>query len=424
MLTGRDIIFISSIEWDFLWQLHQEIAVRFARAGNRVLYIENTGVRAPGLKDSSRVLRRLKRWTRSSLSQGVREVSPDVFVVSPLAMPPFGSATARAINRRMLIPAIKRIVRRLGFREPILWTYLPTETAVDLVEAISTPGSLVTYYCGADFGLLAPDAARCRRSENELLRLADLVLTTCPELVARCTLHNDNVQLVPAMVNLDAFPAATSGAAASNGNGIGVSKSQTEMFSRLPRPVIGYVGGLHRFVDYDLLFEMVRRRPEWSWVFVGAITADIGRLDSFGNVQMLGQQPHDRLAEFINRFDVCAVPYVNTLSTATVVPMKVNEYLAMGKPVVSTDLPTVCDFNHRHQILTTSPNEPESFLRAIEEALSLPTDAATRQRRREVAALGDCAVVLERISGWIEHKMTAKTGTTDPIAGQSLHPTA
>lgn len=424
MLTGRDIIFISSIEWDFLWQLHQEIAVRFARAGNRVLYIENTGIRAPGLKDSSRVMRRLKRWTRSSFSQGVREVSPGVFVVSPLAMPPFGSATARAINRRMLIPAIQRIVRRLGFRDPIVWTYLPTETAVDLAGAVSTPRGLVTYYCGADFGLLAPDAARCHRSENELLRLADLVLTTCPELVARCTLHNDNVQLVPAMVNLDAFPAATSAAGASIGDGLGVSKSQLETFRRLPRPVIGYVGGLHRFVDYDLLSEMARRRPAWSWVFVGAITADVGSLGSFGNVRMLGQQPHSRLAEFINRFDVCAVPYVNTPSTATVVPMKVNEYLAMGKPVVSTDLPTVCDFNDRHQVLTTASNEPEGFLRAIEEVLSLPTDAATLQRRREVAALGDCAVVLERISGWIEQKMMAKTGTTHPIEGPPLRQTA
>ena len=75
MLTGRDIIYISSIEWNFLWQQNQEIAIRLARAGNRVLYIENTGVRAPGLGDAGRVFARLKSWIGKLGSRGVREVA-------------------------------------------------------------------------------------------------------------------------------------------------------------------------------------------------------------------------------------------------------------------------------------------------------------------------------------------------------------
>ena len=72
MLSGRDIILISTIEWDFNWQGHQEIASRLARAGNRVLYIENMGVRAPGLHDVRRVAQRFRHWTGSLLSDGVR----------------------------------------------------------------------------------------------------------------------------------------------------------------------------------------------------------------------------------------------------------------------------------------------------------------------------------------------------------------
>jgi hypothetical protein len=71
MITGRDILYISSIEWDFLWQAHQEIVRRLAAAGNRVLYIENTGVRSPGLKDTKRVASRLSRWLQSLRSGGV-----------------------------------------------------------------------------------------------------------------------------------------------------------------------------------------------------------------------------------------------------------------------------------------------------------------------------------------------------------------
>ena len=72
MITGRDIVYISSIEWTFLWQVHQEVALRLARAGNRVLYIENMGVRSPGLKDASRILSRLKHWAGSFTTRGVR----------------------------------------------------------------------------------------------------------------------------------------------------------------------------------------------------------------------------------------------------------------------------------------------------------------------------------------------------------------
>src|SRR5947209_17220507 len=80
MLSGRDIILISSIDWDFNWQGHQEIASRLARAGNRVLYVENMGVRSPGLHDVGRVARRFSHWAGSAFDGGVRQVSPNLYV--------------------------------------------------------------------------------------------------------------------------------------------------------------------------------------------------------------------------------------------------------------------------------------------------------------------------------------------------------
>jgi glycosyltransferase involved in cell wall biosynthesis len=127
------------------------------------------------------------------------------------------------------------------------------------------------------------------------------------------------------------------------------------------------------------------------------------------NVYLLGQRPHSELAQYIRNFDVCTVPYVNAEVTSTVVPLKINEYLAMGKPVVSTELPTVCDFNSRHHVLATAPNETEAFLSAIEEALSLPVDAATISGRRAVAALGDSQTVVAGISELIEDRLKEKT---------------
>jgi len=197
---------------------------------------------------------------------------------------------------------------------------------------------------------------------------------------------------MPAVINLDEFQLSNEG----HGS------------EKWPRPVIGYIGGLHRFVDYPLLASLVKARPQWSFVFVGAQTADVGELEAMPNVYLLGQRPHSELAQHIRNFDVCTVPYLNAEETSTVVPLKINEYLAMGKPVVSTELPTVCDFNSRHHVLATAPNEAEAFLSAIEEALSLPVDAATISRRREVAALGDSQTVVAAISEVIEDRLKEK----------------
>jgi glycosyltransferase involved in cell wall biosynthesis len=407
MISGRDIIFISSIEWDFLWQVHQEIAFQFAAAGNRVLYIENTGVRAPALPDAGRIANRFKRWARSLFSRGVREVSPNIFVVSPLVAPPFGSAS-RLINRHVFLPAVARTARKMNIKDPFLWTYLPTDTAIDLIRLLATPASVVAYYCGADFSRLTTHAQSLRRTEDHLLHLSDFVFATCSELFDRCKMNTPDVHMVSAVINLDQFQLEDSPRRAGT-----LRQGAANVPSNWPRPIIGYVGGLHRFVDYTLLTKVASARPHWSFVFVGAKSANVDGLEDLPNVHLVGQRPHSELAEYIREFDVCLVPYLNTEWTTTVVPMKINEYLAMGKPIVSTDLPTVREFNDRHQVLMTAPNDTEQFLKAIDEALRLPCDSATVHRRREVAKLGDSKALVMAISQLIEDRMKEKSSTRE-----------
>src|SRR5260370_1928523 len=143
MLKGKNIIFISSIDWDFVWQHPQEISVRLAEAGNRVLFVENTGVRAPRLRDAVRVVHRLKLWARSLGSLGVRQVRPNLYVCSPLVLPPFGPSWQRQINRRLLLPLVGRTAVTLGMSDPVLWTHLPTDTAIELIRLLRTPQTIV-----------------------------------------------------------------------------------------------------------------------------------------------------------------------------------------------------------------------------------------------------------------------------------------
>lgn len=394
MISGRDIVYVSSIEWNFLWQGHQEIARRLAGAGNRVFYIENTGVRSPGVRDARRVAHRLSRWAGALRSGGVREVAPNVYVCSPLVLPPFGSALRRVLNRQVLLRLVRRTARGLGIRDPLIWTYLPTDTTLDLVRTLKHRG--LVYYCVADFTQLTPQPERLRAAERELLKRCDVVFAFCSELATTCAEDNANVHVFPAGVNLDAFPLEA------------VTRDATDAINELAdlaRPIIGYVGGMHRHVDFELLKTAARARPEWSWVCVGALQADTQGLSELPNVHLLGQKPHEELVNYIRRFDVCIVPYVNTVYTRTVVPTKINEYLATGKPVVSTDIPTVCEFNEEHRVLITSPADGESFVLAIERALKTPDDAATVHHRRRVAEQGDWGKRLEEMSRLIEESV-------------------
>jgi glycosyltransferase involved in cell wall biosynthesis len=399
MITGRDIIYISSIEWDFLWQAHQEIAKRLATAGNRVLYIENTGVRAPGLRDARRVAGRLDRWIRALRSGGAREVAKNIFVYSPLILPPFGSRWQRLLNLRLLLGQLKKITRVMRMKDPLLWTYLPTDTAVDIIRDHRTDRSVIVYYNCADFSFLTPKARRLAQSEQELLRLSDLVFATCSEQAHRFS-RDTHAHVFPPGVDMSAFPEEAS----QPNNPAGPLN-----ISALPRPVIGYVGGLHRFVDYDLVAAMARARPSWSWVFLGAHQVSLDKLEGLTNVHLPGQQAHETLAAHLRSFDVCIVPYLNGPEMASLVPTKINEYLAAGKAIVSTDLPTVCEFNAEHRVLRTSTPASQDFLLAIEAQLSVAHDPLEKKRRREVASQADWQIRIEQMSRLIEREIASRS---------------
>jgi glycosyltransferase involved in cell wall biosynthesis len=415
MTYSRDTVLISSIEWDFLWQSHQDIASRLARSGNRVLYIENTGVRSPGLRDAGRVWSRLKHWARSLRSGGVREVAPNLYVCAPLVLPPFGPGWRRLANRRLLLPLIRRTMRRLGInRDAVLWTYLPSDTAVDLVRGLRTPESVVVYYCIADFSCLTPHVGQLRRSEQEMVTESDLVFANCAPLATHCAQWSPNVHIFPVGINADAFPFEESIAGDAQGSGgdeqphVPRARTRPAALDNLPQTIIGYVGGLHRHIDFELLTACARARPLWSWVCVGTVQAATGDLAALPNVFLLGRKPHPELVSYIRCFDVCIVPYTHNPYTDTVVPTKIKEYLAVGKPVVSTELPTVRDFNEQHRVLLTARARPDDFLRAIEQALSLPTDAATTARRRTVALKEDWQARLESMSTLIQGALQVK----------------
>jgi glycosyltransferase involved in cell wall biosynthesis len=382
MISGRDVIVISNVDWEPLWQAPQEIATRFGENGNRVVFVENTGVRSPRPRDAGRVLGRLAQRARAVRHEGVLSPRPGVRVHSPLVLPPFGSRARRALNRRLLVPALARVLRRLEFRDPLVITFLPTDTMLALYERVRTPASRLVYWRLADFAELTPHSAELRASEDRLAASADVLLAQNDELAERLVRHAD-VEVQPPSVDLDAFsPDAT--------------PIQLGM-----GPVIGYLGGLHRHVDVALLEGMADLRPEWSLVIVGPLQRSCAGLLARPNVRHVGARPHGELASYVAAFDVGIVPYLKNVHTDTVVPAKVGEYLAMGKPVVATDLPGVRPLATDPGVLRIADPAPASFVREVDAAMSA-SGPEHEVARRSVAAGLDWVDSAARLSDLIE----------------------
>jgi hypothetical protein len=143
MLTGRNIVCVSTIDWDFLWQEHQAVTSLFAAAGNRILFIENTGIRTPGWKDRGRIVARLRKW--ASGRGGFRSVSGNITAFSPLALPFPYSALAQRMNRRWVLGTVRRWLSANEFRDPIVLSFLPTQFMLDLIDEVDP--ALSVFYC-------------------------------------------------------------------------------------------------------------------------------------------------------------------------------------------------------------------------------------------------------------------------------------
>ena len=369
MLTGRDIICISSIDWDFIWQGHQEVMAALAAQGNRVLFMENTGVRSPRLRDLPRLGSRLRNWRRGV--GGFREERENLFVYSPIVLPFPYSTFAVRLNAMVLLRALRRWMNAMGATRPIVWTFLPTPIVHALLHGLDP--ALSVYYCIDDLASSSRGARRVVRSEERLFRDADLVFVTSEQLRQHALAARDTVHLFPFGVDYSAFEAVRKG-----------DEGAPADVKDLPRPVIGYVGGLHQWMDQALLGEVADRMPHASIVLVGPVQTNVAALASRPNVHMLGARSHADVPRYIKAFDVGIVPYRLSEYTANVYPTKLNEYLALGIPVVSTDLAEIRRFNRTHGEVVAVGRDAETFTDAVREALG-PTSPVEVERRVEIA---------------------------------------
>jgi uncharacterized SAM-binding protein YcdF (DUF218 family) len=146
---------------------------------------------------------------------------------------------------------------------------------------------------------------------------------------------------------------------------------------------------------------------------IGPVQTDVSALEACGNVRLLGKRPHAEVPRYIKAFDVALIPYEFSDYTASVYPTKLNEYLAMGVPVVSTDLPEIRRFNDDHGDIVAVAQDAEAFVGAIEHAVA-DTSTATVERRLEVARENSWQRRIARMSSLIDAAVAARSAAEVP----------
>jgi uncharacterized SAM-binding protein YcdF (DUF218 family)/glycosyltransferase involved in cell wall biosynthesis len=306
----------------------------------------------------------------------------------------------RRLNRFLLSRALRRWMRAIGFGRPIVWTFLPTPLVCDVIPEMDPLVSV--YYCIDDFASSSKAARKITRSEQQLFREADLVFVTSEKLRERAARFSDHVHLFPFGVSLRKFEQVRAAA-----------NQIPDDLAALKRPIIGYVGGIHRWIDLDLVANVARTMPEATFAFVGPAQMDVSATAGIPNLHWLGKRAHDDVPRYIKGFDVGIVPYLLTDYTANVYPTKLNEYLAMGIPVVATDLPEIRRFNAEHGPSVAVASDSRQFVDAIHAALR-PSTAEERTNRTEVARKNSWVSRIAEMSGLIEQLLDARRSRPEP----------
>ncbi len=426
-LAGEAILCVAPDPWAGLWRNRHQIMTRLAQR-NTVVYVEPRrylGETMRAFRSGSLGLADLRRPLLGApalpADLAARLAGRLWLYHDPYCAPYAGRRSGGPLTALLRRWALRRTLARLGIGAPILWLLRPFHA--DLLGQYGE--KLVVYHVTDEYSGFptVTDRAAFIRQEEALLRRADLVIVTSPGLLASKGRYNPHTYLVPNAVDYAGFQAALADPASmgqiaggrldpEESGPAGESASSASHFSGpIPRPRIGYVGALNEKIDFDLLTAVAQARPDWQLVLVGALDltahphkADALRGEAGGaHVHWLGRVPVTQVPGAIASLDVCLLPYEQNAWTANIDSLKLYEYLACGRPVVSTDVPAARAFQPLVRIAAT----PAAFIAAIEAAL---TDNApeTVAARRAAAASNTWDMRVSQIEELLSDALTRK----------------
>lgn len=324
-----------------------------------VLYVNSIGIRTPVISEGPmffrRVGRKLKSWSR-----GFVRVDKHFGVVSPMSVP---GRVGRLVSMRLLKRQVQRAAKRMNITSPLAWIECPP--AVDVVHSLE-PVALVYQRTDRYEEFPGADRSRIRAYDRRLKACADMTLFSSGLLFEQESRDCRSAHYIDHGVDFERFFRAGSGSAA-----------EPEDVSALPRPRIGFIGGIdsHTF-DEALLVRVARLLPEATFILVGNCSLPRQWCEA-DNVYMLGQRPYESVAAYMAACDVLIMPWKQNQWIQACNPVKLKEYLAVGRPVVSTPFDEVRRYEDHVKVVCG----PEAFAAAIRDGLERPCDGRAQRER-------------------------------------------
>ena len=339
------------------------VAIRLARS-LPVLYVDSPGMRAPNTSG-----RDLKRAVRKVLAAFKRptQVADGLWHCTVPQLPFRRVPGVDAFNRLFGRWAVRRALRFAGIHKRISWFVVPHPG----VHAGKLGEDLCVYYCIDDYAAHpGVDADLIAQRDLELSRRADLLFVAPPALVEGKRALNPNTVFSPHGVDVDLFAKAQDPA------------TELPALARdLPHPVIGYIGSIHTWIDVPLIEWLAQHRPQWSFLLVGHAHVAVDGLRALPNVHLAGSQPYATLPAWSKAFDAAIIPYRMNRQVANANPLKLREYLAAGKAVVSVRNPEIETFSQWVRLV----EDRDGFLAALDLAVHDNAPGAVEARIASVA---------------------------------------
>jgi glycosyltransferase involved in cell wall biosynthesis len=369
-MLNLDVICFGGEDWWYHNRGHADMQLmrHFSRLGT-TLYINSIVMQKPSLKKNigggKSFNQKLLRKARSIL-QGLCKSDAGFFVYSPFALPVHHLAWARPINEIILRRQVHRISQKLGLDNPLVWVACPVAADV----AIKLRKGLLVYQRTDRYEEYPNVQSEVVKAyDRKLKALADLTVFANQMLFDEEAGQCKKALNIDHGVDYEFFSMAEQ------------NPYKPEDIAKIPKPIVGYFGSIHgHTVDLDLVNALVKLLPEMSFVFVGNVSMDITELRARKNVWLLGQKPYEQIPHYGKCFDVSIMPWCRNRWIESCNPIKLKEYLALGKPVVSTPFPELEQYLDRIHVATA----PEEFAGCIRHALENDNDEQIAARRKMV----------------------------------------
>ena len=330
-----DLLCFSHLRWDFVFQRPQHLLTRCAR-DRRVFYLEE-----PVFEDA--LAPRLERHLRGNVT-----------VVVPHL--PTGAADPDEMQRAL----VNDLIAREEITEYVAWYYTPM--ALAFTDHL-TPASAV-YDCMDELSAFKGAPAVLKQREAALMRAASLVLTGGQSLYEAKRAQHHNIHPFPSSVDVKHFAQARS------------MTFEPADHAGIPHPRLGFFGVIDERMNLDLIRAVAAARPDWHVVMLGPVVKiDPATLPVAPNLHYLGGKKYEELPAYVAGWDVALLPFALNESTRFISPTKTPEYMAAGKPVVSTSIRDVVR-PYGQQGLVRIADDAASFVSACEAAMA--EDAAAR----------------------------------------------